>query len=178
MLDLGCVCHDPQAYRSAYWVHKALAEKAKSLLGLDLSAAGVSYLVERGFNVVHGDAQNFELGRQFDCIVAGDLIEHLEDLSGFLECCKRHLRPGGSLLITSPNPWYWRYIAKSIISLEVEINLEHTCWFCPRTLRQLAERHAMVLSDVDFGSRYLRDRLMPLPRGIKHNTWFARLTVV
>lgn len=176
VLDLGCVSHDPQNYRSPYWLHKALAGKAQSLLGMDLSEQGVSFLAERGFNVVHGDAQSFELGRQFDCIVAGDLIEHLEDFSGFLESCKRHLRPGGALLISSPNPWYWRNIAKSILSDEVPSNIEHTCWLCPRTLRQLVGRHGLTVSNIAFGSRYARDRLMPLPRGIKHTSWHARVT--
>jgi SAM-dependent methyltransferase len=177
VLDLGCVSHDPQSYRSPFWVHKALADKAASLLGMDLSAEGVAYLAERGFNVTHGDAQNFDLGRQFDCIVAGDLIEHLEDFSGFIESCKRHIRPGGALLISSPNPWYWRNVAKAMVSAEVDNNIEHTCWLCPRTLRQLVGRHGMTVGDVAFGSRYARDRLMPLPRGIKHTSWHARVTL-
>lgn len=177
VLDLGCVSHDPANYRSNFWVHKALAAKAGSLTGLDLSRDGVDYLVDKGFNVEFGDAQNFDLGRTFDCIVAGDLIEHLEDFSGFLNSCKRHLRPGGTLLISTPNPWYWRNILKSILWTEVPNNVEHTCWLCPRTLRQLVARHGMSVSNIAFGSRYRRDLLMPLPRGIKHTSWHACVTV-
>jgi 2-polyprenyl-3-methyl-5-hydroxy-6-metoxy-1,4-benzoquinol methylase len=177
VLDLGCVCHDPESYRNPYWVHKALAARAKSVTGMDLSREGITYLAGKGFNVVHGDAQNFDLGRTFDCIVAGDLIEHLEDFSGFLNSCKRHLRPGGTLLISTPNPWYWRNIVKSIASTEVPNNAEHTCWLCPRTLRQLVARHGMSVSDIAFGSRFRRDLLMPLPRGIKHTSWHACVTV-
>ncbi len=177
VLDLGCVCHDPESYKSPFWIHKALVERSRSVTGMDLSRDGVGALAAKGFNVVHGDAQNFDLGRTFDCIVAGDLIEHLEDFAGFLNSCKRHLRPGGTLLISTPNPWYWRNIVKSIMSTEVPNNIEHTCWLCPRTLRQLVARHGMSVSDIAFGSRYRRDLLMPLPRGIKHTSWHACVTV-
>ncbi|TMM49043.1 class I SAM-dependent methyltransferase [Qipengyuania marisflavi] len=175
VLDLGCVQHDPENYRSRYWLHRALREKAASILGLDLSRDGVAALSARGLEIVHGDAQNFDLSRSFDVIVAGDLMEHLEDFAGFFTSVKRHLRPGGALLVSTPNPWYWRNIAKAVLRAEVDNNPEHTCWFDPRTLRQLAARHDMSLGEIAFGSRYSRDRLMPLPRGIKHTSWHATL---
>ncbi len=177
VLDLGCVDHNADNAMSRHWLHKAIKARAGSLVGLDLSADGVARLNSSGYQVEHGDAQNFALGRQFDAIVAGDLIEHLEDFSGFFNSCKAHLRPGGKLLIATPNPWYWRNIVKAVLSPEVSNNPEHTCWFCPRTLRQLAARHGFVLSDIAFGSRYARDRLMPLPRGIKHTSWNGTLTL-
>jgi 2-polyprenyl-3-methyl-5-hydroxy-6-metoxy-1,4-benzoquinol methylase len=177
VLNLGCVDHDPEAYKSRYWVHRALTEKAKSVVGFDLSREGVEYLNRHGYDIVHGDAQNFRLDRSFDVIVAGDLIEHLEDFAGFLESCKAHLRPNGSILISTPNPWYWRFILHAIHKKEVPNNPEHTCWVCPRTLRQLVRRHGMDVADIEFGSRYARDRYMPLPSGIKHTSWHARVIV-
>jgi SAM-dependent methyltransferase len=173
VLDIGCVAHDPEAYRSRYWVHKAVAAVAKSIVGMDLYEEGVSVLRARGFNVVAGDAENFDLGRTFDVVVAGDLIEHLGDLNGFLQSCKSHLRPGGRLLVSTPNPWYWRNIIKAALHTEVNNNPEHVCWLCPRTLRQLVARHDMDLGEIQFGSRYMRDRLMPLPRGWKHTSYHA-----
>ena len=62
VLDIGCVAHDPEACRSRYWVHKAVAAVAKSIVGMDLYEEGVSVLRARGFNVVAGDAENFDLG--------------------------------------------------------------------------------------------------------------------
>ena len=173
VLDLGCVMHDPNSYKSKYWVHKAIKHHAKSLIGLDIDANGVEYLRQRGFNIFQGDASKFELDIKFDTIHAGDLIEHLEDFAGFIESCKRHLRPDGIIVISSPNPWYWRNILKSIINIEVSNNQEHTCWLCPRTLRQLVRRHGLDVTDIQFGSRYIRDRILPLPRGVKHTSWNA-----
>jgi 2-polyprenyl-3-methyl-5-hydroxy-6-metoxy-1,4-benzoquinol methylase len=177
VLDVGCVEHDPEAYRNRFWVHKAVATVAKSILGLDLHEEGVKVLRAQGFNVVAGDAERFDLGSTFDVIVAGDIIEHLGDLSGFLESCKRHLRPGGRLIVSTPNPWYWRNIIKAALHTEVNNNPEHVCWICPRTLRQLVARHGMELGEIKFGSRYIRDRLMPLPRGWKHTSYHAEVAL-
>ncbi len=178
VLDIGCVEHDPENYRSRYWLHRALREKAASLTGLDLSGEGVETLRARGFDMIHADAQNFDLGRTFDTIVAGDVIEHLEDHAGFLASVKRHLDPGGVLVISTPNPWYWRYIVKSALRGGIVANNpEHTCWFDPVTLQQLVERHDMRVSDVRFGSRYARDRIMPLPAGLRHTSWHCAIRI-
>jgi 2-polyprenyl-3-methyl-5-hydroxy-6-metoxy-1,4-benzoquinol methylase len=74
-------------------------------------------------------------------IVAGDLLTHLEDLNGFLACCRKHLRHGGKVLVTTPNPWNWRLLMRSAATTKTCGNPEQTLWLCPQTLRQLAARH-------------------------------------
>lgn len=177
VLDIGCIDHDPENSRSRYWLHGAIRQKARSVLGLDLYAEGVEKLRAQGFNIVVGDAQIFDLGRKFDVIVAGSTIAHLEDLHGFLESCKRHLAPDGRLLISTDNPWYWRYVARAAIFAETCTNREQVNWNCPATLRQLVERHGMKVHRTVFGSRYLRDRIMPLPRGWKHTSFHAEIGI-
>lgn len=173
VLDLGCVQHNPENYKSRYWLHKALAHVANTLEGLDLYEDGIEYLREHGYHVHFGNAEGFDLGKQYDVIVAGDIIEHLEDLRGFLTSCRSHLRPGGKLLISTPNPWYWRNVVKAFLFGEVGNNPEHTLWMCPVTLNQLLSRHNMKIQHWHYGSRYLKDRLMPLPRGLKHTSFHA-----
>lgn len=175
VLDIGCVQHNPANYRSKYWLHKALQSVSRELIGIDLYQDGVAHLQKLGYNVEVADAQDFDLGRTFEIIVACDLIEHLENLDGFLESCKRHLVPDGRLLISTPNPWYWRNFLKAALSKEVRNNPEHTCWMCVRTLRQLVRRHGMGIGEVIFGSRYLRDKMMPLPHGWKHTSFHAEV---
>jgi len=177
VLDVGCVQHDPQSYKSRFWVHKAVAKVAKSVIGLDLHEEGVKVLQAQGFNVIAANAESFELDRKFDVIVAGDIIEHLGNFNGFLQSCKRHLKDQGRLLVSTPNPWYWRNILKAAVSVEVHNNPEHVCWICPRTLRQLVRRHGMDVGEIQFGSRYRRDRIVPLPRGWKHTSYHAEVFV-
>jgi 2-polyprenyl-3-methyl-5-hydroxy-6-metoxy-1,4-benzoquinol methylase len=175
VLDIGCVMHNPENYKSKYWLHKALKTVSASIVGIDLYSPGVDHLNALGFNVLTADAQGFDLGRKFDVIMAGDIIEHLEDFRGFLDSCKRHMHEDSRLLISTPNPWYWRNVAKAAFLKEVSNNPEHTCWLCPRTLRQLLSRHNLKIGEIVFGSRYLRDRLMPLPRGWKHPSFHVEV---
>ena len=177
VLDLGCVQHNPLNYKSKYWLHKAILKTAASVVGIDLYEKGVRYLRGQGFNVILADAQCFDLGRIFDVIVAGDLIEHLENFDGFLESCKRHMERSSKLLISTPNPWYWKNIAKAVLEKEVANNPEHTCWLCPRTLRQLVKRHGLDLGEIVFGSRFMKDRLMPLPPALKHTSFHAEVVM-
>lgn len=179
VLDLGCVQHNKENYNSKYWLHKAINYDALSLTGLDLSEDGVNFLNSKGFNVVFGDATSFDLDRKFDVIVAGDLIEHLSNLEGFLLSCKKHLSKGGVLLITTPNPWHWKFIVRAVTrGGHVPVNPEHTCWLCPTTLAQLVERVGFSVMQVEYGSRYFRERMMPLPKGLKHTSFYVALEVL
>lgn len=173
VLDLGCVQHNPENYKSRYWLHKALAKVAKSLEGMDLYEEGVEYLKNVGYSVFIGNAECFNTGKKYDVIVAGDLIEHLENLGNFLTCCKLHLRPKGRLLISTPNPWYWRFVVKAIFLRRVNANPEHTLWMCPTVLGQLLSRHGMSIEYWEYGSRYIKDRIIPLPSGVKHASFNA-----
>jgi 2-polyprenyl-3-methyl-5-hydroxy-6-metoxy-1,4-benzoquinol methylase len=173
VLDLGCIQHNPENYKSKYWLHKALYEVSKEVKGLDFYEEGVNYLKNKNYDVFIDNAENFDTGEKYDVIVAGDLIEHLENLWGFLESCKKHLHNDGKLLISSPNPWYWRNIAKVFYLGQVSTNPEHTLWMCPTVLGQLVNRHGMKLRKWHYNSRYLRDRVIPLPKGVKHTSFHA-----
>ena len=80
---------------------------------------------------------------------AGELIEHLDDFHGFLQSARRHLRPGGRLVLTTPNAFYmgnflYRWGGHG------QVHPEHTCWFCEDTLRALLERNGFSAVDISF----------------------------
>lgn len=175
VLDIGCVQHNPENYRSRYWLHKALAGVANSIEGIDLYGPGVDYLNKIGYTIHIADAQDFDLSTKYDVIVAGDIIEHLSNVGNFLDSCRRHLRQNGKIVISTPNPWYWRCVVKAALYSRVNPNPEHSLWMCPDTLRQIALRYDYQVSNITFGSRYLRDRLLPLPKGLKHTSFHAVL---
>ncbi len=175
VLDLGCVQHNPNNYQSKYWLHKALAANARAITGLDYDKEGVASLRRFGFNVTYGDACNFVMEDKYDVIVAGDIIEHLTNFDGFFKSCSMNLADDGVILISTPNPWYWRHIVKAALFSRVPNNPEHTCWLDPVTLNQLAERYGFFVDELRYGSRYLKDRVLPLPKGIKHTSFHACL---
>ena len=47
---------------------------------------------------------------KFDVVHSSELIEHVKDTMFFLKECKRVLKPGGRMIISTPNLHYWRNI--------------------------------------------------------------------
>lgn len=170
VLDLGCVMHKPENYKSGFWLHKAIRKVAKSVTGLDRDAEGVAYLNDRGFNLIVADATDFELGKSFDVLVAGDIIEHLNNVGNFLACAHKHLRDDGMLIVTTPTPFYWRSMLKQILFGKVDPNTEHTCWFCWQTLKEIARRYDFEMVELEYRSRLRGDRFVPMPRRFKYKT--------
>ncbi len=67
---------------------------------------GIDIVIEKHYrgNYVKADAQAMPFKNEaFDCIVAGELIEHLEKPELFVQEAKRVLKEGGTLIITTPN---------------------------------------------------------------------------
>ena len=174
VLDLGCVEHSLDRFSNSKWVHRALKDKADDLIGLDYLEDEVKALREVGLNIIYGNAEDFNLGAKFDVIVAGDLIEHLNNYGNFIKCCVEHMTEQSLLIITSANPWHWHKVVRSSLG-EVPVNFEHTCWMTPICLNQLCERYGLKLTAVEYGSSRLRDSFLPLPKRLRHSSWYAEL---
>lgn len=148
---------------SGTWFHERLDSRASELWGLDADAYAVQHFREMGVrNLVAADACDFDLNRRFDVVVAGELLEHVTDAGRFLDCAQRHLKPGGVLLVTTPYAFNLFALLRAWYRFPNTVsNDDHTCWYCPRTLEQLAAktgyevRSLSVVSDyrTDLGSR-------------------------
>ena len=175
VLDLGSVDHFADNHKSPDWLFKALADNAKSIIGLDYYEEGVVELQKKGFNIIYGDAQDFAFEDKFEVITAGDLIEHIPNLHGFLSSSFEALEQGGDIVISTPNPWCWKYVCYHILKKELSpINDEHVSWFCLRTLKLLFARYGFSYRYHNYSSYRTYEKLMPLPSHVKHTT----LTVV
>ncbi|MBN1269815.1 MAG: class I SAM-dependent methyltransferase [Kiritimatiellae bacterium] len=80
---------------------------AVSVDGVDISAANVDYAREHygsdRARFLQGDIASFGADAAYDLIVCFETIEHVPDHREALVNLKRVLRPGGQLLISSPN---------------------------------------------------------------------------
>ena len=74
------------------------------VLGLDRSPEAVRFCTEKGLGAVGlGDVRALPLrDRQFDLVLATDIIEHVDDDLAALRELARVLKPGGRLLLTVP----------------------------------------------------------------------------
>lgn len=185
VLDLGCVCHDLDQ-KIVPWLHGSLCRRMDDVMGVDLLENEVQRMCDDGFNAICANVETMSLERKFDIIVAGDIIEHLENLGNFLQRVKEHLSPDGVFLVTTPNPITWVRFLRVLLKGRAEANKEHTCWFTAKVLRQLAMRNGLEV----FEEAYLNDtnlyypwfksqnKKTPVKRFFKHMTRFVSMLFV
>lgn len=151
VLDLGCLRHYAKFADSPDWLHGQIRSVAKELIGIDYCKSEVTELNQRGYNILYGDVTKpIDLTDEFEVIVAGDLIEHLSNFEGFFENCKRLLTSGGSLLVTTPNPFYVGEFHFVSFKRSYLMNPEHTCWIDPFALNQLVSRFGFKIRELYF----------------------------
>jgi len=178
VLDLGSVDHYEENHKSKYWLFKAIEENALDVQGLDYYDEGVQALRAAGYNIQHGDAQAFSVDRKFEVVTAGDLIEHLPNLDGFISSVKRALVENGHLVISTPNPWCWKYSLYHLFFGKLKpVNREHVSWFCLQTIENLFSRYDFEVVEFNYSSRRTYERFIPLPSRLKHTTLNVLLKV-
>ena len=145
VLDIGCMNHSASASADTRWLHGHVVRNAGSVLGLDILESDVAQLREQGFNMVCGDAMTVDLGDTFRTIIAGELIEHIEDPGMFLRNMRKHLASDGELLITTPNVFFGLHFAESIFRSPYDAwNPQHVAWYDYFTLENLLNRAGLT----------------------------------
>jgi SAM-dependent methyltransferase len=145
VLDIGCTSR----FGKPDWLHGLLAERFPDHFGIDIDEPVILKLQDLGYAVQVADAQDFDLGRSFDTVFAGELIEHLDNVHGFLSSVRRHLAPGGRLVLTTPNAFYvgcfvYRWGGHG------QVHPQHTCWYCEDTLRHVLAANGYTKVEISF----------------------------
>jgi SAM-dependent methyltransferase len=122
IVDIGC--GDGAATALA-----ARVNPGHRILGLDWSADALRHARARGLTLLRAEAEPAGLpiasGRA-DVVIMSELIEHLVDPDSVLEEARRVLRPGGTLLLSTPNlaAWYNRgLLALGVQPVFTEVSL-------------------------------------------------------
>jgi 2-polyprenyl-3-methyl-5-hydroxy-6-metoxy-1,4-benzoquinol methylase len=165
VLDIGCAGHVVKP-ESDDWLHGALARRCR-VTGIDISEDNIRRMRELGFADTHvGSAEDFHLGRKFDAVVAGEVIEHLSNPGRFLECAKLHLKENGKIVISTPYVFSLVHVLYALRHYPRTCqNRQHSLWLCPSTLAELAARaglrieRAWLIYEYDPGERSLPYRL-------------------
>jgi len=108
-----------------------LAEQGFDVTGVDINPDYLKYAqykVECGsVTWIQGNFDQLALQDRFDCIILGELIEHCAYPEDFIGKALRHLKPGGLLLVTTPNAHMFRNnlpTFRSLASREARKHLE------------------------------------------------------
>ena len=123
ILDLGC--GDGSALAAAAAV-AAGQSPAHRFAGIDWSGDALRQAQALGLTVLRGGMDLPVADGAADVVIMSELIEHLVDPDGAVAEARRILRPGGSLLLSTPNlaAWYNRgLLALGIQPIFSEVSL-------------------------------------------------------
>ena len=148
-LHIGCYEHDEKYLNSEAWKHKSINDVAKSCTGLDINKNGVEHMKSLGYDAVHADATSeIDLGKLFDTIIAGDVIEHVDNISGLIRFSSKHLSANGKLYLSTPNPFYIGHVLSAWTNRPTVANFEHTTWLSESTMLEVARRSGLTLEEI------------------------------
>jgi SAM-dependent methyltransferase len=147
-VDTGCRSMQEEA---GAWLHAHLERVASSLVGIDVDERGVKEAVAAGYEAYVADcrepAELEALGIEpAEVVIAGEVIEHLDDPGAFLAGLHSLLAPGGRLIVTTPNAYGLFNVLASLARREIN-HPDHVLMFTWRTLTNMAARHGWAPVD-------------------------------
>ncbi len=151
VLDVGCgVSSLSAAYRKR--------NPRARLLGIDNDPGVAEIALERLDELATVDVEDdplpFDVPEGIDCIIYGDILEHLRDPWTVLERQAEALTPDGMMLICIPNLEHWSFAEKLLRGTwDYEpsglLDDTHLRWFSLRSLREGLIKRGLVPCDVN-----------------------------
>jgi hypothetical protein len=157
VVHFGCVDHLPlieHRRKTGNWLHEILANRCSDLVGVDINEEGIQYMRNAGFetynsNVVTENPPAAIVSKEWDYIVAGEVLEHIDDPVMFLKairekygvCTKR-------IIITVPNAMSYTNFRFALRNIEM-INSDHRFWFSPFTLMKVVSQAGITVEGFD-----------------------------
>lgn len=152
VLHLGCAGDVTlQGGRNAS-LHAKIYDVSEYSCGIEINENSLNilkgFLPEDNKNIYYlGDVEKLgeiKIGKKFDIILVGSIIEHLSNVGLMIEGANTLLKDNGLFLVSTPHTWgllqYLRVLYKRIES----VHPEHTCWYSVSTLMQIFSRYNLV----------------------------------
>lgn len=132
VLDIGSV---GQTKEYSLWDLIKTQGEVKSLVGVDTEPSPDK-------DIIQGNMETYAFNRKFDVIIAGDILEHVDNQGLFLGNIYKHLRDDGFFIITTPNAKWLTVILKP--------NPTHTLWHDKYTLSTILHRHGFYIEQFQY----------------------------
>ena len=155
LLDLGCGNGS---------FSNVLANQGFAVTGIEESASGIAQAQQAYPNCQFRQGSIYELNlpdldHSFDVVLSAEVIEHLFYPKELLRVAKQYLRPGGTLIITTP---YHGYLKNLALALTGKMDSHYTVlwdgghikFFSVPTLRQLVVDSGFTNVQFEFAGRF------------------------
>lgn len=148
-VDTGCwQLHE----RLDLWIHAHLDRAAAHLVGIDVDEAGVERARANGYEAYRADGRDPDALASLpidpvEVVVAGEVIEHIDDVGSFLSGLRPLVEPGGRLVLTTPNASGLLNSVAAVAGYEVN-HPDHVVLFSWYTLSNVLARHGWVVEEV------------------------------
>jgi SAM-dependent methyltransferase len=177
VLHLGCTNapYTEEAIRDNMLLQFALEKVAADVWALDADRQGIEILESHGSKqILFGDLENLDdldLDQEFDVIVAGEMIEHLNNPGSFIKGVKRFMNRDSILLLTTINAYcamrFFYYGFRGRNGRSEPVHPDHVAYYSYSTLKVLLDRHDLPI-----------DRFLYYDIGREHRPhtpWFLKL---
>jgi len=94
ILDVGC---------GSGLLSKALLDKGYNVMVIDCDKKAIDIAQKKGIKGYVADISNWKTNQKFDCIILGDVLEHIDDDQSTLRNVYTMLKPNGCLVINVPS---------------------------------------------------------------------------
>jgi 2-polyprenyl-3-methyl-5-hydroxy-6-metoxy-1,4-benzoquinol methylase len=152
VLDVGCIGQD-RNFANDNWLHNKVRGLAAKADGVDILVEEVNQLKKQGYSMYTVDELQLT-GNKYDLVLMADVIEHVNDPVSFLKFYADYLKEGGSILVSTPNSNRVNNFINILFNNNYSVNPEHTCWFCPRTIAEVADRANLNIDQFHWANHY------------------------
>lgn len=177
VLHLGCTNspYTEETISNNMLLHFEIEKVASELYGLDSDQASLDMLTAHGAtNLYLGDLENLDsldLTETFDVIVAGEMIEHLNNPGLFLSGIRRFMTGETRLLITTINAYcgmrFVYYGLRGKRGKAEPVHPDHVAYYSYSTLSLMLKRHDLNVEKFVFYDLGKEHR--------PHNRWFLNV---
>ena len=147
VIHLGCLDHNMDTITKKIadntWLHKRLTDVSARCLGIDIDPVLIDKIKDIGIhNVICSDLSTDHLrteitSRQWDYLICGELIEHINNPVSFLNAMKeKYASYIKNIIVTVPNSLNFGHIKNAFKTTE-SINTDHRYSFTPYNISKM-----------------------------------------
>jgi SAM-dependent methyltransferase len=145
----------------------AIAKRGYAIHGMDISEQAVHNAADR-FGDLYFCDDLFEFSKKaaatYDIVIMTEVLEHTDDPIAFVNALRFLLRPGGVLLLTTPN----KSVGSASAIWQSDSPPVHLWWFSESSARQIAIKTSMNLELWDF-SEFNARQVLGIPIPVTHH---------